>query len=521
MTYRKITESRLEEYNNIIRILKTKDVPLNSIASLEEKLKKTKSDYYKTTGFGRYKEISKKDFFSTEYQRQTAKLYYQLEELVQIKKANLMNQGNYKTINKILSGETKENRLWTKRSKNIVNYISENKKNIQTEEIEYAIKKLEKQNIKASKIYSSNKKDSYDFQSKKLIDSIEELKKIYLDRLDLEKNKPIMTFERKKNSRKVQIGGDKTDMNEGIVRVYLGKPKNPPEAIPPRTKSEEYRIKKRDLLRKAKKTLATGVAFLTLTGAITFPTPADIYNKDIQQETKIFRRTLSPEILAKAQEIKCKEIMQKSTRQDFTMTKKNATKGDKFFIKFTKGNAKVITGYYLTMVQEPRNPSTLIELGNGNNPSDLENILRNPSEWANKIVKGIINLGVKDVYINPGHGGNDPGAIFKYKGESISEASINAQISKEVISGLRRQEVEAKLLHEEDKNLTSSERIQSYLTEARRNPNRMIISLHVDSRPENQRGSLIFVKENKKDIRAGIALAKALSSPQEILLANK
>lgn len=81
------------------------------------------------------------------------------------------------------------------------------------------------------------------------------------------------------------------------------------------------------------------------------------------------------------------------------------------------------------------------------------------------------------VVIDPGHGGDEPGAVAVYKGERILEKNLNLDIAKRVAQSLKEQGVPVILTRDDDSNLGFVERAQI----ANKKGAALFVSIHLNS----------------------------------------
>ena len=86
-------------------------------------------------------------------------------------------------------------------------------------------------------------------------------------------------------------------------------------------------------------------------------------------------------------------------------------------------------------------------------------------------------MALKGIVIDPGHGGNDPGAV----GNGITEKDLTLLISKYMFDRFRELKVPVKLTRDSDETLDSSERVNRILDAFGNDNNVIVISNHINA----------------------------------------
>lgn len=89
----------------------------------------------------------------------------------------------------------------------------------------------------------------------------------------------------------------------------------------------------------------------------------------------------------------------------------------------------------------------------------------------------MMNNNLKGIVIDPGHGGNDSGAV----GNNQFEKDFNLKISKYMYDRFKELGIPVTLTREEDITLTPTERVNKILSSYGNDPNVIVISNHLNS----------------------------------------
>lgn len=88
-----------------------------------------------------------------------------------------------------------------------------------------------------------------------------------------------------------------------------------------------------------------------------------------------------------------------------------------------------------------------------------------------------MNEKITGIVIDPGHGGDDPGAI----GNNTNEKDYTLMISKYMYDRFKELGVPVEITRDTDKTLSPTERVENILSKFGNNPNVIVISNHLNA----------------------------------------
>ena len=88
-----------------------------------------------------------------------------------------------------------------------------------------------------------------------------------------------------------------------------------------------------------------------------------------------------------------------------------------------------------------------------------------------------MNEKITGIVIDPGHGGDDPGAI----GNNTNEKDYTLMISKYMYDRFKELGVPVEITRNTDKTLSPTERVENILSKFGNNPNVIVISNHLNA----------------------------------------
>lgn len=109
----------------------------------------------------------------------------------------------------------------------------------------------------------------------------------------------------------------------------------------------------------------------------------------------------------------------------------------------------------------------------------------------------------KIIYIDPGHGGSDPGAMYK----EVEEKNINLEISKQLRTELQKLGATVYLIREDDYDLSVPYTVNHKRSDLSRRSNivnksecHMFLSIHLNADPANSmKGAQVFYNSRNKE----------------------